>query len=142
MPPLEQLRRLSKVPALSGDEGDVRALTFGRDEVIFSEGSELRGVYLLVSGAVSLEVRTDGVDRPIGAVAAGEYFGEAGMYGVQPAEMRAVASLDCERPVDVARNGPHAVRGEPAPGARNRADPRSPPPGHAGGSSVGLSRRS
>ena len=94
--PLEQLRHLSKVQSLTGDEHDVRAMTFGRDEVIFSEGSELRGVYLLVSGAVSLEVRTDGVDRPIGAVAAGEYFGEAGMYGVQQAEMRAVASLDCE----------------------------------------------
>jgi small-conductance mechanosensitive channel len=94
-PPLAQLRRLSKVPALSGDEGEVRALTFGRDEVIFSEGSDLSGVYLLVSGAVSLEVRADGVYRSIGAVAAGEYFGEAGMYGVQSAEMRAVASLDC-----------------------------------------------
>ena len=105
-PPVEQLRRLSKVSTLSADEGEVQALTFGRDEVIFSEGSELRGVYLLVSGAVSLEVRTDGVDRPIGAVAAGEYFGEAGMYGVQPAEMRAVASLDS----DVLWMSPETVR--------------------------------
>lgn len=95
VPPLEQLRHLSNVSAFSGDEGDVRALNFGRDEVIFREGSELTGVYLLVSGAVSLEVRADGMHRPIGAVAAGEYFGEAGMYGVQPAEMRAIASLDC-----------------------------------------------
>ncbi|AMY12123.1 Small-conductance mechanosensitive channel [Luteitalea pratensis] len=95
VPPVEQLRRLSKVSTLSDDEGQVRALTFGRDEVIFSEGSELSGVYLLISGAVSLEVGADGVYSPIGAVAAGEYFGEAGMYGVQPAEMRAVASLDC-----------------------------------------------
>ena len=95
VPAVEQLRRLSKVSTLTAEESDVRALTFGRDEVIFSEGSELRGVYLLVSGSVSLEVRTGGVDRPIGTVAAGEYFGEAGMYGVQSAEMRAVASLDC-----------------------------------------------
>lgn len=95
VPPLEQLRHLSKVSGLSGGEGDVRALTFGRDEVIFSEGSELSGVYLLVSGAVSLEIGTSGAHRPIGAVAVGEYFGEGGMYGVQPAEMRAVASLDC-----------------------------------------------
>jgi len=95
VPPMEQLRHLSKVPTVSGDERDVRALTFGRDEVIFREGSELTGVYLLVSGAVSLEVGAGGVYRSIGAVAAGEYFGEAGMYGVQPAEMRAVASLDC-----------------------------------------------
>jgi CRP-like cAMP-binding protein len=50
---------------------------------------------LLISGAVSLEVGAAGVCHPIGAVAAGEYFGEAGMYGVQPAQVRAVASLDC-----------------------------------------------
>ena len=95
VPAIEQLRHLSKVSAVSGNEGEVRALTFGRDEVIFSEGSELSGVFLLVSGAVSLEVGAGGVHRPIGAVAVGEYFGEAGMYGVQPAEMRAVASVDC-----------------------------------------------
>ena len=105
-PPLEKLRQMSKVPALPGGEGDVRASTFGRDEVMFSEGSELSGVYLLVSGAVSLEVRTEGAYRPIGAVAAGEYFGEAGMYGVQPAEMRAVASRDS----DVLWLSPETVR--------------------------------
>ena len=103
--PLEQLRQMSKVSALS-DDGQVRALSFGRDEVIFSEGSELRGVYLLVSGAVSLEVSAGGVLRPIGAVSVGEYFGEGGMYGVQPAEMRAVASVDC----DVLWMSPETVR--------------------------------
>ena len=105
-PPLDQLRALTKMSALPGGEGDVRASTFGRDEVIFTEGSELNGVYLLVSGAVSLEVRAEGAYRPIGAVEAGEYFGEAGMYGVQPAEMRAVASRDC----DVLWLSPETVR--------------------------------
>ena len=77
-----------------------------RDEVVFEEGSELRGVYLLVSGAVALQVRVDGTPRQIGAVATGEYFGEAGMYGVQPAEMRAVALRDC----DVLWMSPETVR--------------------------------
>ena len=133
VPPVEQLRHLSKVSTLSGDEGEVRALTFGRDEVIFSEGSELSGVYLLISGAVSLEVGADGAYRPIGAVAAGEYFGEAGMYGVQPAEMRAVASLDCA----VLWMSPETVRTlfEASPAWHARRDrSRGTSPGHAGGS--------
>ena len=105
-PPADQLRRISRLPDLPADTGDVRAFGFARDEVVFEEGSELRGVYLLVSGAVALQVRVDGIPRQIGAVAAGEYFGEAGMYGVQPAEMRAVALRDC----DVLWMSPETVR--------------------------------
>ncbi len=105
-PPTDQLRRISRLSDLPADTGDVRSFGFARDEVVFEEGSELRGVYLLVSGAVALQVRIDGVTRQIGAVAAGEYFGEAGMYGVQPAEMRAVALRDC----DVLWMSPETVR--------------------------------
>jgi small-conductance mechanosensitive channel len=96
VPAADHLRRMSRMPDLAVDTGDVRSLTFGAHEVIFAEGSSLRGVYLLVSGAVDLEMQTDGTHRPIGSVSAGEYFGEAGMYGIQPAEMRAVAVRDSE----------------------------------------------
>jgi CRP-like cAMP-binding protein len=106
-PPADQLRKLSGLPDLPKDTGDVRSLGFGRDEVVFEEGSELHGVYLLVSGAVSLQVRIAGADRQIGMVAPGEYFGETGMYGVQPAEMRAVALRDS----DVLWMSPETVRG-------------------------------
>ena len=106
VPAVDQLRRLASVPDLSADTAAVRALTFGQQEVIFSEGDELCGVFLLVGGAVSLEVRIGGANSPIGAVAAGEYFGEAGMYGVQPAEMRAVAVRDC----DVLWMSPETIR--------------------------------
>jgi hypothetical protein len=92
----ERLREFARMPELKTDAGEVRALSFGRHEVVFEEGTDLHGVYLLVQGAVSLQVRIDGESRPIGSVAAGEYFGEQGMYGVQPAEMRAVALRDCE----------------------------------------------
>lgn len=96
VPADEHLRRMSRLPDLPVDTGGVRSLTFGAHEVIFAEGSPLRGVYLLMSGAVDLEVPSDGRSRPIGSVASGEFFGEAGMYGVQPAEMRAIATRDCE----------------------------------------------
>ena len=106
MAPDERLRRVSRLPDLPVDSGGVRALTFGANEVIFAEGSPLRGVYLLLSGAVELDVPAGSGHRSIGAVAAGEYFGEAGMYGVQAAEMRAVAQHDC----DVLWLSPETVR--------------------------------
>jgi hypothetical protein len=96
VPPAEHLRRISRMPELQVESSDVRSLRFGAHEVIFDEGSALSGVYLLVSGGVELDVQGNGTRRPLGAVSAGEYFGESGMYGVQPAEMRATAVQDCE----------------------------------------------
>lgn len=93
----EQLRGVARMPALpAGGSDEVKSLTFGRDEEIFREGAGLTGVYLLVSGSVSLQVELHGEPREVAAVRAGEFFGEAGMHGVQPAETRAVALEDCE----------------------------------------------
>ncbi|BCS35119.1 membrane protein [Luteitalea sp. TBR-22] len=93
---VERLRELAGMPDLPSEAGEVRALSFARDEVVFEEGTDLQGVYLLVKGSVGLQVRVQGEGHPIGVVSPGEYFGEQGMYGVQPAEMRAVAMRDCE----------------------------------------------
>jgi CRP-like cAMP-binding protein len=107
--PAEQLRgvpSLSSLPEASGEPKDVRSLTFGRDEVIFEEGTELNGAYLLVSGTVSLQLALRGEIREIALVGPGEFFGEAGMYGVQPADARAVALRDS----DVLWLAPETVR--------------------------------
>jgi CRP-like cAMP-binding protein len=53
-------------------------------------------VYLLVSGTVSLQDVQGGETREIATVATGETFGEAGMHGVQSADLRAVALEDSE----------------------------------------------
>jgi small-conductance mechanosensitive channel len=104
---LDQLTTVPGFPPLPADVvEELRTLTFGRGEMIFKEGDELRGVHLLLSGAVSLQVVHAGEPREIAAVASGQSFGEAGMYGVQVADLRAVALEDSE----VLRLSPEVVR--------------------------------
>ena len=103
----DRLTALPGIPPLPTDADDeVKSFVFGRDEVIFNEGDELRGVYLLISGAVSLQAVHGGEVREIATVTTGQSFGEAGMYGVQPADLRAVAVEDSE----VLRLSPEVVR--------------------------------
>jgi small-conductance mechanosensitive channel len=95
--PADRLASLPRIPRLPrADDNQVTSLEFARDEVIFKEGDALNGVYLLVSGSVSLQVLQDGEERQIAVVLPGEFFGEAGMYGVQSADVRAVALQDSE----------------------------------------------
>jgi small-conductance mechanosensitive channel len=91
---LAQVPHLPRVPAV--DHAGTRALSFGRGEVVFDEGRVLDGVFLVVSGGVSMQVvRRDQVAE-IATVGPGEFFGEAGMYGAQTADARAVATGDTE----------------------------------------------
>ena len=64
--------------------------------MIFDEGQLLDGVYLLVSGAVSMQLVRQGDVAEIAAVVPGAFFGEAGMHGTQAADSRAVAVDDTE----------------------------------------------
>jgi hypothetical protein len=90
------LERLPQLPPLPTGSDEVRAFSFGRDEVIFDDGATLNGVYLLVSGAVSMRLPVGSEFSEVVSVGPGEFFGEAGLYGQQPAEARAVASRDSE----------------------------------------------
>jgi hypothetical protein len=105
-PPVERLRQVKATAAVPAGVTDVKTVTFGRDEVIFDEGSELDGAYLVVSGAVSLHVLVRGQAREFAVVEPGGFFGEAGLYGCQPAEARAVAVSD----TDVLWMSPETVR--------------------------------
>jgi Cyclic nucleotide-binding domain/Mechanosensitive ion channel MscS, C-terminal len=95
--PAETLAQIPHLPRVAAVEyGGVRALSFGKGEVIFDEGQLLDGVYLLVKGAVSMQlVRQAGVAE-IAALGPGEFFGEAGMHGTQTADSRAIAVDDTE----------------------------------------------
>ena len=105
----EQLRHLSKVsrrcPADADDEVQSVDVRPRRSDLQRGQRAARRLPAGVRSGVARSASRTASY-RPIGAVAAGEYFGEAGMYGVQPAEMRAVAVEDCE----VLRMSPEVVR--------------------------------
>ena len=64
--------------------------------MIFDEGQLLDGVYLVVKGAVSMQLVRQAEVAEIAAVGPGEFFGEAGMHGTQSADSRAVAVEDTE----------------------------------------------
>ena len=106
--------RLASSPAFRSyqtrDRHPPERLGFGRNEIVFAEGDPLEGVYLVVTGAVSLQVahQADGAEEEteIGVVRPGEFFGLSGIYGRHPAESRAVAIED----TDVVRLGPETVR--------------------------------
>jgi small-conductance mechanosensitive channel len=91
-------------------EPSAERLAFGRNETIFAEGDPIEGVYLVVNGAVSLQLARDGEpaepETEIAVVRPGEFFGLAGIYGRHPAESRAVALED----TDVVKLGPETVR--------------------------------
>ena len=95
--PADVLTRIPHLPRLpKGEHAAIRALSFGKGEVIFDEGQLLDGVYLVVKGAVSMQLVRQSEVAEIAAVGPGEFFGEAGMHGMQSAESRAVAVEDTE----------------------------------------------
>jgi hypothetical protein len=102
---LGRFPRIPQVPALARSE-NASLLRFATGETIFDEGDPLEGIYLVASGAVSLQLAADGRTGEIGTVRAGEFFAETAMHGRAAAEMRAVAALDSE----IVRIAPETVR--------------------------------
>lgn len=90
---LAMFPRIPPVPETMQHEA-LRALTFGKDEIVFEVGDELDGMHLVVSGCISLQTGQGGDMVEIASVRPGEFFGEAGMYGLQASELRALASED------------------------------------------------
>jgi small-conductance mechanosensitive channel len=91
----EMLSRFPGLPEIaSEDRGQTRTMTFGAGERLFDQGDELEGVYIVVSGSVSLQVIQDGEENEIARIRAGEFCGETGMLGRQTSDLRAVALED------------------------------------------------
>jgi CRP/FNR family transcriptional regulator len=68
--------------------------TFSRDELIFSEGDEAEGFYLLTEGSAKIyKLSPAGKEQILHVVSAGEVFGEAAVFtgGKYPAFARALA---------------------------------------------------
>lgn len=96
--PQEQMARFPRIPPMPETLAAASATprVFGKGEVIFKVGDPLDGVYLVIAGAVSLQLPGTGGGSELAVIRAGEFFGLAGMYGRQPAESKAVALEDCE----------------------------------------------
>lgn len=90
---LASFPRIPPVPAAMQQDA-LRALTFGKDEIVFDVGDELEGLHLLVSGCISLQAGRDGDTVAIADVQPGGFFGEAGIYGLHASELRAVSIED------------------------------------------------
>ena len=104
--PADVMARVPQIPRVpAAEHSGTRVLSFGKGEVIFDEGHSLDGVYLVVSGAVSMQLVRPFQTAEVAQVSVGGFFGEGGMYGSQ-ADARAVAVED----TDVLLFGPETVR--------------------------------
>ena len=93
----DQLARFPRLPKISPeDRARTRPLSFGAGERLYDQGQDLDGVYFVVSGAVSLQIVSNGQSSEVATIQAGEFCGETGMHGHQASDMRAVALEDTE----------------------------------------------
>jgi hypothetical protein len=89
------LSQFASLPEITPEDREqTRALTFGAGERLFNQGDDIKGVYFVVSGSVSLQLDRDGESREIARIRAGEFCGETGMHGHRTADLRAVALED------------------------------------------------
>jgi small-conductance mechanosensitive channel len=90
------LQRFPRIPPLTATEARSGAtpLEFGKGEVIFEQGAELNGMYVVVSGLVSLQYAHESGNIDFANVEPGELFGEAGLNRSQATDRRAVAMVD------------------------------------------------
>lgn len=83
--------------ALSALADLVEWFALGGGRLLFDQGEESDGMYLLVHGRLSASRRqADGSIRPLGTIAAGETVGETGLLAGEPRNARVVALRDCE----------------------------------------------
>ena len=64
-------------------------------EVLVQEGSSARGVFVLISGQISITRISEGLDIPIGQHKAPEFFGEAPILTDEPVPVTLHALTDC-----------------------------------------------
>ena len=119
---LARVPHLPRVPVIEPD--GVRALAFGKGEVIFDAGQLLDGVYLVVKGGVSMQLVSADEVAEIGTLGPGGFFGEAGMHGTHTADSAGRRPRRHRGAAARSRHRAAAVRGQPDAGPRHRAGAR------------------
>jgi NTE family protein len=83
--------------ALSALGDQIEWFALGGGRLLFDQGEDSDGMYLLVHGRLSASRRQrDGNIRALGTIAAGETVGETGLLAGEPRSARVVALRDCE----------------------------------------------
>ncbi len=83
--------------ALSALADLVEWFALGGGRLLFDQGEDSDGMYLLVHGRLSASRKqADGSLRTLGTIAAGETVGETGLLAGEPRNARVVALRDCE----------------------------------------------
>jgi small-conductance mechanosensitive channel len=92
----ELAARFPRLPPVPGgwDATRIRRRDYALGEVVHDAGVPVEGVVLLAAGEVSLQARHGGAHAEVARLRPGEFFGEAGLHGTQPASLRAVAVRD------------------------------------------------
>ncbi len=67
-----------------------------KDELIFDVGEDSQAIYIVLSGAVSVSRRTNGVEEEIVRLQPGDFFGELALLDNAPRSAVARAAEDCK----------------------------------------------
>ena len=73
-----------------------RAAHFGRDEKVIQQGDNGDSMFILVSGEAHVVVERNGSARPVGALSAGDCFGEMSLLTGEKRSATVIAQTDCE----------------------------------------------
>jgi CRP-like cAMP-binding protein len=77
----------------------MRWAPFTEGEVLTRQGTKAHWLYIIVSGRCSVRIAVDGVEREVGQVSSGEFFGEMGLLtgAERSATVVATSRVDCWR---------------------------------------------
>src|ERR1700737_3095638 len=73
-----------------------RRIRFGKGERIISQGDAGNSMFILATGKAEDHVQREGRSQPVGALAAGDCFGEISLLTGEPRSATVLATLDCE----------------------------------------------
>jgi small-conductance mechanosensitive channel/CRP-like cAMP-binding protein len=73
-----------------------RRIRFGKGERIISQGDAGNSMFILATGKAEVHVQREGRSQPVGALAAGDCFGEISLLTGEPRSATVLATLDCE----------------------------------------------
>ncbi len=76
--------------------GELRTLSYKKDDVIFKQGSQPTFIYIVLNGQVKTFSDYKGTTLELLVIEPGQCFGQTSLIGIQPHSVTAVAMENCE----------------------------------------------